>query len=114
MNEKEFEILKIVADVTASKKRLLILIALNDNLFLGYNSIRDTVDGHGITVGSSEMYKHTNVLIKHGLIEHVENKFIITDRGKKFVIGLSFLMETFEQKQKGTDFSGDKYNIMED
>lgn len=99
MDEKEFELIKEISDVCASKKRLLILTALSDNLFLGYVSIKEICKEYDISIGSSEMYKHTNVLIKHGLVEHVENKFIITDKGKRFMVGIDVLTKSFEETE---------------
>ena len=96
MEENEFEHIKNIADICASKKRILILYALSDNPFLGYGSIKNIASQFNVVIGSSELYKHANVLIKHGLIEHVENKFIITGKGKKFMIGIDVLMESFE------------------
>ena len=96
MDDKEFEYLKNIADICASKKRILILYALSDNPFLGYGSIKNIASQFNVVIGSSELYKHANVLIKHGLIEHIENKFIITDKGKEFVIGLNVLLEVFD------------------
>jgi len=92
-----------ISSICASKKRLIILQALNENIFLGYSSIREKILQTGLQIGSTEVYKHTNVLIRHDLIEHIENKFIITKKGKDFVKGLHDLMKVFEY----WDISGD-------
>ena len=73
-----------VSQTFASGKRLMLLFILKNGP-MGYTSIVKSFKDAGISIGSSEVYKHLNHLLKEGFIVKNTKFYILTLRGLKAV-----------------------------
>ena len=84
MNKKKMNDIFTISKVFASSKRLLILEILSKEP-IGYTEITNCFNGYGIPIGSSEMYKHLDILINNGFVskkkESSYGKYFITKKG---------------------------------
>jgi len=88
--------LEKLARICGGKKRVAMLLALNENLFLGCSSFQIKLAEMGLPISSSEVYKAVKPLVEFGLVERIENKFIITSKGQEFVKLLKHLLEVIK------------------
>ena len=77
------DILK-VSQTFASGKRLLLLFILKDKP-MGYTEIVKTFESLGIPIGSSEVYKHLNHLLREEFIAKSTHSYILTLKGFKVI-----------------------------
>jgi len=73
-----------VSQTFASGKRLLLLFILKDEP-MSYTSINNAFKKFGISIGSSEIYKHINHLLAQGFIAKKGKNYILTLKGFKAV-----------------------------
>jgi len=83
-NLKIFEI----SEVLASAKRTLLLFLLN-NQPMSYTQIEKGFRKNEVKIGSSEIYKHLDVLLKYRYIAKRGKMYMVTLKGKKLVESLS-------------------------
>ncbi len=86
------QILKI-SQIFASGKRLLLLFILKDEP-MSYTSIANTFKKYGISIGSSEIYKHINHLLSQGFIAKKGKSYVLTLKGYKAVRSTLEIIET--------------------
>ena len=84
MNEKDVQDIFIISTTFASGKRLLLLFILQ-NEPMGYTLITKWFERMGIPIGSSEVYKHLNLLLEHGFISKRGNSYVLTLKGLRAV-----------------------------
>jgi len=84
MNGKNVKNILSVSQTFASGKRLLLLFFLKTEP-MGYTSIVKSFKNAGIPIGSSEVYKHLNHLLKQGFIVKNTKFYVLTLRGLKAV-----------------------------
>jgi len=84
MNGKDVKNILNMSQTFASGKRLLLLFFLK-NEPMGYTSIVKSFKNAGIPIGSSEVYKHLNLLLKQGFIVKNTKFYVLTLRGLKAV-----------------------------
>lgn len=81
-----------VSEVLGSKKRTLLLFLLSSQP-LSYSSIEKGFRKMNISIGSSEIYKHLNVLMKHNYIVKNGRSYFVTLKGKKLIESLEEVTE---------------------
>jgi predicted transcriptional regulator len=79
-----------ISEVLGSKKRTVLLFLLN-NQPMGYTQIEKGFKRKEIKIGSSEIYKHLNVLMRHRYIAKRGKIYLVTLKGKKMVESLDSL-----------------------
>jgi len=84
MKKELLESILEVSQTFASGKRLLLLFILR-NEPMSYTSINNSFKKLGISIGSSEIYKHINHLLAHGFIAKKGKNYILTLKGFKAV-----------------------------
>jgi len=84
MNGKDVKNILGMSQTFASGKRLLLLFFLKNGP-MGYTSIVKSFQGAGIPIGSSEVYKHLNHLLKQGFIVKNTKFYVLTLRGLRAV-----------------------------
>jgi predicted transcriptional regulator len=77
-----------ISEVLASAKRTLLLFLLNSQP-MSYTQIEKGFKKNEIKIGSSEIYKHLDVLLKHKYIAKRGKIYVVTLKGKKLVESLS-------------------------
>ncbi|MEM5829762.1 MAG: hypothetical protein QW040_03650 [Candidatus Aenigmatarchaeota archaeon] len=77
-----------ISEVLASPKRTLLLFFLN-NQPMSYTQIEKNFKKNEVKIGSSEIYKHLDVLLKHRYIAKRGKMYVVTLKGKKLVESLS-------------------------
>lgn len=82
-----------ISQTFASGKRLLLLFMLKTQP-MGYTSIVKSFQNMSIPIGSSEIYKHLNHLLKEGFISKSTKMYILTLRGFRTVENTIDIMET--------------------
>jgi len=89
------EIKKIMkfSQLIASKKRVLLLLILMDGP-LSYTQIVRKSKELGMSMASSEFFKHKNVLLKNGLISKKWNLYAITAKGVELINKLKEIAKT--------------------
>lgn len=85
MNE---EIISEISEVLASVKRTFLLFFLNSQP-MSYTQIEKGFRKKEIKIGSSEIYKHLDILLKHRYIVKRGKVYLVTLKGKKLVENLS-------------------------
>ena len=93
MNEKVIQDVFTVSTTFASGKRLLLLFILR-NEPMGYTLITKWFERVGIPIGSSEIYKHLNLLLENGFISKKGNSYILTLKGLRAVESTVEIMNT--------------------
>ncbi len=93
MNEKTIQDIFNVSSTFASGKRLLLLFILQ-NEPMGYTFITKWFDRVGIPIGSSEIYKHLNMLLENGFISKKGNSYVLTLKGLRAVESTVEIMNT--------------------
>ena len=93
MNGKNIQNILNISQTFASGKRLLLLFMLK-NQPMGYTSIVKTFEDMDIPIGSSEIYKHLNHLLKEGFIAKNTKMYILTLKGFRAVENTIDIMET--------------------
>jgi len=93
MNGKNIQEILNVSQTFASGKRLLLLFMLK-NQPMGYTSIVKTFDNMNIPIGSSEIYKHLNHLLKEGFIAKNTKLYVLTLKGFRTVENTIDIIET--------------------
>jgi len=93
MNGKNIQDILNVSQTFASGKRLLLLFMLK-NQPMGYTSIVKTFDNMNIPIGSSEIYKHLNHLLKEGFIAKNTKLYVLTLKGFRTVENTIDIIET--------------------
>mgnify|MGYP000070605304 CR=1 FL=1 len=76
-----------ISKVLGSSKRVFLLFLLNEQP-MSYTQIKRGFEKNNISAGSSEIYKHLNVLLKHKYITKKGRFYLVTLRGKKLVENL--------------------------
>lgn len=84
MNGQDIKNILNMSQTFASGKRLLLLFFLKKGP-MGYTSIVKSFEGAGIPIGSSEVYKHLNHLLKQGFIVKNTKFYVLTLRGVKAI-----------------------------
>lgn len=84
MNGKDIKNILGMSQTFASGKRLLLLFFLKRGP-MGYTSIVKSFKDVGISIGSSEVYKHLNHLLEEGFIAKNTKFYLLTLRGVKAV-----------------------------
>ncbi|MEM5836611.1 MAG: hypothetical protein QXR09_03980 [Candidatus Aenigmatarchaeota archaeon] len=79
-----------ISEVLGSAKRTLLLFLLNSQP-MSYTQIEKSFKKNEVKIGSSEIYKHLDVLLKHRYIAKKGKIYLITLKGKKLVESLSSL-----------------------
>ena len=82
-----------ISQTFASGKRLLLLFILK-NQSMGYTSIVKSFENMSIPIGSSEIYKHLNHLLKEGFISKNTKMYVLTLKGFRAVENTIDIMET--------------------
>jgi predicted transcriptional regulator len=77
-----------ISEVLASAKRTLLLFLLNSQP-MSYTQIEKGFKKNEIKIGSSEIYKHLDILLKHKYIAKRGKIYVVTLKGKKLVESLS-------------------------
>lgn len=77
-----------ISEVLGSAKRALLLFLLNSQP-MSYTQIEKGFRRNEIKIGSSEIYKHLEVLLKHRYIAKKGKIYFVTLKGKKLVESLS-------------------------
>ena len=93
MNGKNIQEILNVSQTFASGKRLLLLFMLK-NQPMGYTSIVKTFDNMNIPIGSSEIYKHLNHLLKEGFIAKNTKLYVLTLKGFRTVENTIDIIDT--------------------
>lgn len=93
MNEKTIQNIFDVSTTFASGKRLLLLFIIQ-NEPMGYTVITKWFEKVGIPIGSSEVYKHLNLLLEHGFIVKKGNSYVLTLKGLRAVESTIEIMNT--------------------
>jgi len=73
-----------VSMVFSSFKRMVLIFVLEEEPG-GYTKIINIFKFLGINIGSSELYKHINVLMKNGMISKNGTSYLITTKGLKTI-----------------------------
>jgi predicted transcriptional regulator len=76
-----------ISEVFGSRKRTMLLFLLKDRP-MGYTQIEKGFRKREIKIGSSEIYKHLDVLLRHRLIVKRGKVYLVTLRGKKLIESL--------------------------
>jgi len=76
-----------ISEVLGSRKRTILLFLLK-NQPMGYTQIERGFRKREVKIGSSEIYKHLDVLLRHRYIVKQGKSYIVTLRGKKLVESL--------------------------
>jgi predicted transcriptional regulator len=87
MNE---EIIGEISEVLASAKRTMLLFLLNSQP-MSYTQIEKGFKKKEIKIGSSEIYKHLDVLLRYKYIAKHGKVYLVTLKGKKLVENLSLI-----------------------
>jgi len=82
-----------VSQVLGSGKRTLLLFMLNDKP-MSYTEITKKFTHFEIKIGSSEIYKHIDILLSTRYIAKKGKVYLITLKGKKLIDGLKDLVNT--------------------
>ncbi|MEM5766106.1 MAG: hypothetical protein QW423_00480 [Candidatus Aenigmatarchaeota archaeon] len=76
-----------ISEVLSSAKRTLLLFLLN-NQPMSYTQIERGFKKNEVKIGSSEIYKHLEVLLKHRYVAKRGKIYLVTLKGKKLVESL--------------------------
>ncbi len=82
MNQEEIQNILKMSQTFASGKRLLLLFILRERP-MGYTEIVKAFQSMGIQIGSSEVYKHLNYLLREEFIVKSTRSYILTLKGFK-------------------------------
>ncbi len=93
MNEKTIQDIFDISTTFASGKRLLLLFILQ-NEPMGYTLITKWFERVGIPIGSSEIYKHLNLLLENGFISKRGSSYVLTLKGLRAVESTLEIMST--------------------
>ena len=93
MNGKNIQDILNISQTFSSGKRLLMLFMLK-NQPMGYTSIVKSFENMQIPIGSSEIYKHLNHLLKEGFISKNVKMYILTLKGFRAVENTIDILET--------------------
>ena len=88
-----------LSDLMSSGKRVIILKVIKDYTFSGYTTLKNELESKGLSLVSSECYKHIRFLKKLGLVEHQDQKFRITEKGEDFVNLMELMVEIIDEKE---------------
>jgi len=88
---EQFEQLLEVSTVLGSGKRTMLLFILNGKPS-SYTQIDKGFRKLQIKIGSSEIYKHIDILMKYKYIAKKSKVYLITLKGKKLIEGLEELI----------------------
>jgi predicted transcriptional regulator len=88
---EQFEQLLEVSTVLGSGKRTILLFILNGKP-MSYTQIDKGFRKIQIKIGSSEVYKHIDILMKYKYIAKKGKIYLITLKGKKLIEGLEELI----------------------
>lgn len=88
---EQFEQLLEVSTVLGSGKRTMLLFILNGKP-MSYTQIDKGFRKLQIKIGSSEVYKHIDILMKYKYIAKKGKVYLITLKGKKLIEGLNELV----------------------
>lgn len=80
-----------VSQVLGSAKRTLLLFVLNDKP-MSYTEISKSFTKLEVGIGSSEVYKHLDILLKTKYIAKKSKVYLVTLKGKKLIDGLKDLV----------------------
>ena len=80
-----------VSTVLGSGKRSVLLMMLNSKP-MSYTQIEKTFRKYEIKIGSSEIYKHIDILLKFKYIAKRGKVYLVTLKGKKLIEGLEQLI----------------------
>jgi len=89
---EQFEQLLEVSTVLGSGKRTMLLFILNGKPG-SYTQIDKGFRKLQIKIGSSEIYKHLDILMKYKYIAKKNKVYLITLKGKKLIEGLEELVD---------------------
>jgi predicted transcriptional regulator len=87
----DIEQLLEVSQVLGSGKRAVLLLMLNGKP-MSYTQIDKTFRKFEIKIGSSEIYKHLEILLKFKYIAKRAKTYLVTLKGKKLIEGLEELV----------------------
>jgi len=87
----DIEQLLEVSQVLGSGKRAVLLMALNGKP-MSYTLIDKAFRKFEIKIGSSEIYKHLDILLKFKYIAKRGKTYLVTLKGKKLIEGLEALV----------------------
>jgi len=93
MKEKTIQEVLNMSQTFASGKRLLIMFVLKGRP-MGYTSIVKNFENMGIPIGSSEVYKHLDHLMREGFITKNTKSYILTLKGFKAVENTVDIIDT--------------------
>lgn len=95
-----FKLVNAVLEVLASRKRFWLLYTLKDEP-LSYAELKVKFERMtGMRIGSSEVYKHLNTLLKHKFIHKDGTRYTITKRGMKAIKYVKEIAETKPERPK--------------
>ena len=98
--EENFKLVNTVLEVLASRKRFWLLYALKDEP-LSYAELKRKFERMtGMRIGSSEVYKHLNTLLKNKFIHKDGTRYTITKRGMKAINGIEQIARTKPERPK--------------
>ena len=80
-----------VSQVMGSAKRSVLLMILNEKP-MSYTQIKKGFAKFEIKIGSSEVYKHLEILQKYKYIAKRNKVYLVTLKGKKLIEGLEQLV----------------------
>jgi predicted transcriptional regulator len=92
MTSPNIEQLIEVSQVMGSAKRAVLLFMLNGKP-MSYTQIEKGFKKFEIKIGSSEIYKHLDILLKFKFIAKRAKVYLVTLKGKKLIEGLDALVD---------------------
>lgn len=93
MKEKTIQEILDMSQAFSSGKRVLLMFVLKRGP-MGYTSIVKSFQNMGIPIGSSEVYKHLDHLMKGGFISKNVKSYILTLKGFKAVDNTVDIIDT--------------------
>ena len=88
----EVEQMLEVSQVMGSGKRSVLLMLLNGKP-MSYTLIEKSFRKFEIKIGSSEIYKHLDILLKYKYVAKRGKVYLVTLKGKKLIEGLEQLID---------------------
>ncbi|MCD6446452.1 hypothetical protein J7L49_06690 [Candidatus Bathyarchaeota archaeon] len=81
-----------IAETFASRKRILILYLLQEPMC--YKRLVQALEKRKVKAGTSEIYKHLKILLKHGYITKMRRHYACTLKGKRAIELLKEIVKT--------------------
>ena len=94
MRKVNIDALRDFSKAVLSFKRLVIIIMLKGRA-LSYSQIKERFDRLGMSISSSEMYKHLSVLMDTGVVVKQGKLYMLTKRGDELYLFSSFMDDSF-------------------